>query len=247
MPEDILSLYQRWLKFSPIDEGLVARQKENVVTIAQGGKSRETALEMGLSAIVLAEHLLSRVEAENSLPQPIVCQAGCPYCCFNQVELTPPEALLLGHHVERHFSPEEKHGLLERVARNLKLKAGKNKKEIAAIRHELPCPLLREERCAVYPVRPLLCRAMHSLEAEQCHLDLMGQKFLNFEFYSHRYEITLSVSAGLAAGSQAIGCQSGALDLASAIQDFFAYSRPVEGWLQGEHVFRAVAREPRKP
>ena len=242
MAEDILSIYQRWLKWSPIDEGLVARQKDSVVEIVQGGRSRETALEIGLSAMVLADHLIFRVEAESSLPQPIVYRAGCPFCCFNQVELTPPEALLVGHYVEQHFSPREKQWLLERVAGTLALKAGKGKREVALMRHELPCPLLREERCSVYPVRPLLCRAMHSLDAEQCRLELLSP-VPHFEFYSHRYEVILSVSAGLAAGSQAMGCQSGALDLARAIQDFFTHSRPVEGWLQGEQVFEVAARE----
>lgn len=167
MAEDILAIYHRWLQWSPIDEGLVARQKESVATIVQAGKSRESALTIGLSAISLAEQLILRVEAENSLPRPIVCRAGCPYCCFNHVvELTPPEALLIGQHVEQHFSAGEKQGLLKRVARTLALKAGKGKREAAAIRPELPCPFLGEERCLVFPVRPLLCRAMHSLEVE---------------------------------------------------------------------------------
>ncbi len=238
MPEDILHIYRRWLKFSPIDESLVARQKENVADIVQGGRSRASALEIGLSAIFLAEHLILRAEAENSLPRPIVCQAGCPYCCFNHVvELTPPEALLIGHHVEKHFSAGEKQELLKRVARNLALKAGKEKREVVAIRRELPCPFLQEERCSVYPVRPLLCRAMHSLEVEQCRLELMSPKISHFEFYSHRYEIVLSVSAGLAAGSQAMGCQWGPLDLAGAIQDYFTQVKPVDEWLQGRLVF----------
>ena len=238
MGEDILAIYRRWLKFNPIDEGLVARQQESVVKIAQSGKSRESALEIGLSAISLAEQLILRVEAKNSLPQPIVCRAGCAYCCFTQVvELTPAEALLLGQHVEQHFSAGEKQELLKRVDRNLRLKAGKGKKEAAALRPELPCPLLRQERCSVYEVRPLLCRAMHSLDAEQCRQDLMCQKVSHFEFYSHRFEIVLSVSAGLAAGCQAMGCQGRALDLAGALKDYFAHLSPVDEWLQGKLVF----------
>jgi Fe-S-cluster containining protein len=237
MAEDILSIYRRWLKFSPIDEDLVARQKEAVLGIAQAGKTGETALEIAKSAVVLADQLVYLFESAQSLPKPIVCRAGCYFCCFTQVELTPPEALLLGHYVEDHFSPEEKQGLRERVAKNLKLKAGKNKMEIASMRQELPCPLLREGRCSVYPARPLLCRAMHSLAAEQCELELRSHELFSFEFYSHRYEFILSVSAGLMAGCQAIGCQSKVLDLAGAIQAFFTSARPAVAWMQGENVF----------
>jgi len=244
MAEDILSIYQRWLKFSPLDDGLVARQKETVLAIARGGKSREAALEMGLSAMVLAEHLISRAEAE-SLPRPIVCRPGCPHCCFNQVEFTPPEALLLGHYVAGHFSAAEQQELKARAAGNLARKAGKDKREIGALRRELPCPLLRQEQCTAYAVRPLLCRAMHSLDAEQCRREMVSP-VSRFEFYSHRYEIVLSVSAGLAAAAKALGCQWQAVDLAQAMQDFFTHPRPVEAWLAGEQVFQTPAREARK-
>ncbi len=78
---------------------------------------------------------------------------------------------------------------------------------------------------------------MHSLAAEQCELELRSHQLTNFEFYSHRYEFILSVSAGLMAGCQAIGCQAKVLDLAGAIQAFFSFASPAESWLQGEHVF----------
>jgi Fe-S-cluster containining protein len=238
MAEDILGIYHRWLKFHPIDKALVARQQERVGEIVQGGKSRETALKIGLSAISLTEQLISEVEANNSLPKPIVCRAGCAYCCFTQVvELTPAEALLLGDYVDQHFPAAEKQGLVKRVARNLRLKAGQDKREVAARRRQLPCPLLRAKQCAVYEVRPLLCRAMHSLAVEQCRQDLIYQKVPHFEFYSHRFEIVLSISAGLAAGSQAMGCQGRPLDLAGALRDYFTHDRPVEEWLQGRLVF----------
>ena len=243
MAEEILSIYQRWLKFSPIDEGLVARQKETVLEIARGGQTREAALEVGLSAVVLAEHLIARVEGESALPRPIVCGPGCAHCCLNQVELTPPEALLLGHYVAEHFSATEQEELRARATGNLARKAGKDKRQIGALRRELPCPLLRQEECSVYPVRPLLCRAMHSLDAEQCRREMIFP-VSQFEFYSHRYEIVLSVSAGLAAGAQALGCQSGALDLAQGLQDYFSHPRPAEAWLAGEAVFQAAAPGP---
>jgi hypothetical protein len=131
----------------------------------------------------------------------------------------------------------DKQGLLKRVARNLRLKAGKDKRAVAASRRRLPCPLLRAKRCSVYPVRPLLCRAMHSLAVEHCRQDLIYQKVPHFEFYSHRFEIVLSISAGLAAGSQAMGCQGRPLDLAGALRDYFTHDRPVEEWLQGRLVF----------
>jgi len=241
MAEDILTIYQRWLKFNPLDADLVARQKDTVVQIVQAGRSRAAALETAASAVFLAEHLIARVEGEGSLPRPLACGPGCPHCCFNQVELTPPEALLLGEYVDRHFSPAEKEELRRRLAGNLARKAGKGKKEVALIRSQLPCPFLKEDSCGVYPARPLLCRAMHSLDARQCREEL-SNPLSSFEFYSHRYEIVLSVSAGLVAGAQALGCQWRAVDLAQAVQDYLAHPRPAEAWLAGEEVFTVPAR-----
>jgi Fe-S-cluster containining protein len=236
MAEDILSIYSRWLKWCPLDEGLAKSQQENVLAIGGRGRTRETALEIAVSAAVVADHLVGRFESENSLPQPIVCRAGCHVCCFNQVELTPPEALLLGDYVDRHFSPQEKSRLLTKIKRNLALKAGKDKTEIALLRHKLPCPFLRQRECAVYPVRPLLCRAMHSLNRDHCRQEILSP-LSHFEFYSHRYEIIISVITGLTAGCRALGCQSRALDLARALQVYFHSENPVEEWIQGENFF----------
>lgn len=220
-----------------VNKALVAMVRANVRAVLAGGKTPEQALELAASALAWADQLVERFEAENPLPRPLVCQAGCYYCCHNQVELTPPEALLLGHYVEEHFSGAEKADLKVKVAGVLKIKAGKNKAEIARIRQELPCPLLREARCAVYPLRPLLCRAMHSLEAGECEASLKRQDLADSAFYPHRYEIIRSISQGLREGSASLGCQSGALDLAAALHDFFREPDPIKRWIKGEKVF----------
>jgi len=222
---------------TPLDDRLAALQQEKVVEIVQGGRTGEKALEMALSAIYFAEHVIGLIEAANALPQPIACQVGCPFCCFNQVELTPPEALFLGRHVEQHFSETEKKELLARIERSLDLRAGKNKVEIAKIREKLPCPLLQDQKCSAHPARPLMCRAMHSLDAGQCQAALANFDLSSPPYYAHRHEIYFSISQGLLAGCRAVGCQSAPVELAQALRDFFAQPRPGERWIQGEEVF----------
>lgn len=237
--------YAPRLQWTPIDENIAAVIKERTLDLARGGKTRETALDLALNAMVWADHLLDRFEAESPTPQPLACKKGCDFCCFNQIELTPPEALLLGHYVAQNFSPQERSLLLKRVARSLNLRSGKSKSEIARMRQELPCPLLRAGSCRVYPVRPLLCRAMHALDAGECERELKSQGLALGAYYSHRYDLVLSIAAGLMDGCRALGCQSGALDLAWALEDYFQAERPGERWIQGEAVFRPVAPEPR--
>jgi len=237
MSEDILAIYHRWLQYNPIDDALVARQRQTVVDTANGDRTEEKALEIAASALTLADQLISRFESTQSLPKPIVCGPGCHFCCSNQVEVLPPEALLLGHFVGHHFSPAEKQKLLARIIRNLKLRAGKDRQELAPLRPELLCPLLQEKRCSVYPVRPLFCRAHHSLDVTQCRREFRAEKVAGFEFYTHRYEIMLSVRAGLMAGCRASGCQADVLDHLGALQVCLSTSDPAERWINEEEVF----------
>ena len=77
----------------------------------------------------LADHLINYFESANHLPHPIACREGCSFCCFNQVEVTPPEALRIGHYVAQNFSQKDRDGLMKRVNRSLSLKAGKSEKK----------------------------------------------------------------------------------------------------------------------
>jgi Fe-S-cluster containining protein len=220
-----------------INQAIASAARDNLVEILGQGRVPERAREIPVSAFFLADHLIRRLEAETPLPHPISCQAGCDFCCFNQVQLTPPEALLIGHYIEQNFSQAEKDLLLAEVARTLVLTAGKSKTAIAKMRSELPCPLLRDHRCSVYPVRPLMCRAMHALDAARCQAELQSGSLAGSTYYAHRHDIAVSVSAGLMEGCRALGLQAGAVGLPRALDDYFAREDPARRWLAGEEVF----------
>jgi Fe-S-cluster containining protein len=220
-----------------INPGIAAAAQGNVVEIIGQGRVPERALEIAFSAFFLADYLTRRFEAEQDLPQPVACREACDACCYNRVELTPPEALIIGHHIAEIFSPAEKDAVLANLVRNLARTHGKSPAAVAAMRAELPCPLLRDRKCTVYPVRPLTCRAMHSLDRERCAAELSRGSLAASTYYAHRHEIAVSVSAGLREGCRAADLQSGALNLAQALDDFFARENPVERWINGEAVF----------
>ena len=220
-----------------VDETLIRKQQEMALEIAAAGKTAAAALELGLSAIIWTEHLIDGFESANVLPFPLACRPGCDCCCFNQVEVTPPEALLLGNYVDRHFSEPQKQALRDKLARVAPVRTGKSKKEIARMRRELPCPLLSRGRCLVYPVRPLVCRAMHSFDAEDCRQALESRDLVSVPHYSHRHDFAGSISQGLLAGCGALGCQAAVLDLAQALEDYFRQPNAVERWIRGEKVF----------
>ncbi|MGA9755687.1 MAG: YkgJ family cysteine cluster protein [Desulfobaccales bacterium] len=223
---------------SRVDQSIAAAARDNVVAIVGQGRVAERALEIAASAFYLTDHLTGRFEAENPLPQPIACEARCDACCYNQVELTPPEALLIGHHIEEYFHEAAKDLLLAHVARIMQLTAGKGKAEIAARRGQIPCPLLAKRTCSIYPIRSLVCRAMHGLDREGCEAELRAGSLAASRYYAHRHEIAVSVSAGVLEGCREVGCQATTLNLTRALHDFFAQENPVERWINGEDVFK---------
>ena len=225
------------MKSNSLDERLAELQKAKVIEILhQGAGTGDKALELALSAFYFADHVIQVVESASTLPRPIACQEGCYFCCCNQVELTPPEALFLGHYVDRHFADAEKKELMAALRRSLALQTGKNKVEMARIRP--PCPLLQDRKCSAYPARPLVCRAMHTLDAGQCEAAFNNRDLTSPPYYAHRHEICFSISQGLRAGCQALGCQGAPLELARGLLDFLTQPRPLERWLQGEKVFQ---------
>ena len=225
------------MKRSHIDQQLADLQKAKVLEILhQGTAAGEKVLELALSAAYFADHVVNMVEAATPLPQPLACTEGCDFCCHNQVELTPPEALSLGHFVDLYFTTEKKKELMATLQRSLDLQAGKSKEEIGRIRP--PCPLLRDRKCSAYPARPLVCRAMHSLDAKKCEAGYKNRDLTSPPYYAHRQDIYFSVSQGLLAGCREVGCQAAPLELSRALLDYFTQPQARERWLSGEKVFK---------
>jgi Fe-S-cluster containining protein len=220
-----------------INQDLADRVKGLVAGTLSSAADGAAVLGLASQVLSLADQLIDYFESENQLPHAIACQAGCHFCCFNQVEVTPLEALGIGYQVAQNFSPEERDALMAGVSRFLGLKAGKSKAKLAGLRQQFPCPLLAGGRCSIYAVRPLVCRAMHTFDARACEAELRGGKLGPAEYYAHRYEFVWSLSSGVQNGCRELGCQTGILNLTRALQDFFRRPDPIERWLSGEAVF----------
>ncbi len=124
--------------------------------------------------------------------------------------------------------------LLARVEKSCSRRAGKTKMQLAAMRAELPCPLLEAGHCLAYDVRPLMCRAMHSLQVEACRQELADPNLSKVEFYLHRHIIHVSISQGLVDACLALGYQPGPVDLVQAIRQYFSQPGIGPRWLAGE-------------
>ncbi len=93
------------------------------------------------------------------------CAAGCAFCCHLAVAVPPGVAEMIWDHVAETFTAEARSALLVRlqVAEAVALAAH----DPTTVRRR--CPLLgAENRCTVYPVRPISCRAFTSPSAARC-------------------------------------------------------------------------------
>lgn len=226
--------------WATVDEDIAGRVKTMVVEALGSFRSMEMALEVTRQALRFADQLIEAFESANPLPRPVACQPGCTYCCHNQVELTPPEVFGISQVIRFYFPPEKQERIKEKTLRQAALKVGKSKAELAATRQAQPCPLLEEDNCAVYPWRPFMCRAMHSLNREHCRTSFAAGDLTGEEYYLHRSVFPISLSAGLAQGFRIVGVQAPVLELTQALGRVLLEPWLAERWLAGEEVFPEV-------
>jgi Fe-S-cluster containining protein len=226
--------------WTAVDDELVAQVKNKVVEAMSAARSLEMALEITHQALQWGDQFISVFESTNPLPRPVACAPGCTYCCHNQVEVTPAEVFLLAQVISQYFSPQKLEHLKEKILRLAALKVGKSKAELAVARRTQPCPLLAGDKCAVYPWRPFMCRAMHSLDKEHCRTSFTAGDLSGDAYYLHRYVFPMSVSAGLAAGFQEVGCVTPVLELTRALGEALLSPWLAERWLAGKNVFAAT-------
>jgi len=75
------------------------------------------------------------------------CGQGCSWCCYKQIRISPLDAI---------------------AAASADLTSTFEYPLPVHPSGAQPCPLLREGRCSVYQARPIVCRAFHSFDSEQC-------------------------------------------------------------------------------
>ncbi|OPX20083.1 MAG: hypothetical protein BZ151_05860 [Desulfobacca sp. 4484_104] len=219
-------------------------EAKTVVGTLGAAKTRAQALELAPQAHRLAAQVIWRVEQElGDLLPPVACKAGCCFCCYHQILISPPEAVLIGDFLEKNFNERQRQALAAKVQKNLQLIAGKDLKAIVHLRPQLKCAFLQDNRCTIYAVRPLGCRAWSSKRAEQCQIGLeTGDPLAGIGGYIHRQKIAVDIHNGLLQGTKALGLESGYMDLAGAVNLLLQNDLAdlIQRWLNGEEVFSPV-------
>ncbi len=201
-------------------------------------KNKNKILELTSNALQWIDDAIQKFTSLESLPKPLDCRPGCHYCCFNLPVVTPPEALLMGYHIEQVFTDKVNQEIFDRIQKVLERIDGMNPEEIVMIRHELPCIFLKDVMCIIYKVRPAVCRTCTSISAEHCKMIFESRNHrARLKCYQHIREISQTFQEKLVNSCMEMGCQSDLLYVAEAIRDYFKHHNPIEAWTKGEMVF----------
>jgi Fe-S-cluster containining protein len=101
----------------------------------------------------------------------LACASGCSPCCHLYVQVPPGTAAAMVAYIDAAFTPPDRDALHERLT--LAASTIATTADPTALR--LRCPLLgADERCTVYEVRPLSCRAFTSRSLARCQQVVFG-------------------------------------------------------------------------
>jgi Fe-S-cluster containining protein len=116
---------------------------------------------------ILTEAAEGELENHRQGDEHIACRAGCGTCCSLNVAVLFPEVLAVVDFVRTRMSPEKQRAIERRVAQLHHLVECLGEEERIALRQS--CAFLDESgACSIYPVRPLICRAITSINATHC-------------------------------------------------------------------------------
>jgi Fe-S-cluster containining protein len=167
--------------------------------------------------------------------QTIACRAGCAWCCSLFVSATAPEIIQIADYLRATRTTDQLAALHQRLAEREQLFAGKSAEGRSAAR--LPCVLLVEQQCSVYPVRPLACSSWSSTSAQRCEESWRSHWAQTITANQMQHWLYGGVMLGLREGLDAHGLASEQLDLATALRIALDMPDAAERWLAGEAIF----------
>jgi Fe-S-cluster containining protein len=99
--------------------------------------------------------------------RPMACGAGCPHCCVLNVAVLLPEGMAIADWLRERLRPSELDDLCVRLTDYCRRVRWMEDDE--RITNRVNCPMLdAKDNCSIHPVRPLVCRAVASLDRASC-------------------------------------------------------------------------------
>ena len=201
-------------------------------------KLRTTTSESGASdAADIALEMTETTLAKRSRSVPVACKRGCSYCCRGTaVATTAPEIFRIARWLHRNAAIKPALAPAA-VANRCESRAGLNVAAISRTREA--CPLLIDDACGVYAVRPINCRQVLSSSVEACraHYNGLAGPVPYVEEAQHKAAHTRSLLLG---AIEAADRDSTSYELTQGLAIALREPDSEKRWLAGEDVFAAA-------
>jgi hypothetical protein len=188
----------------------------------------------------LIEHAFQQTTAVvERLPEraTLACAPGCAFCCYHPVDVTPPEAFAIVAYLQTTLTSTAYNATYARIAAHADRIHGLSYEEHAQAR--IPCALLVDGRCSVYPCRPFACRAWNSTAAADCEtIFTQGNPVTMIPPLDMRtYEAVWDVARGVTDGLKQSRLDGKSYELHSILQRVLETPEAAQQWTQCEEVF----------
>lgn len=226
----------------PSTDGLEldARRSQRLQTRAllQNSRTPLQVIQIAEHAGTLAEQAIEQAIRQSPPRRPFTCREGCAWCCHKTVGTSAPEVIRIAAFLRERLSTEQWEALRERIRQ-------RDEQRRTLLHHDpwaaarLPCALLVDNRCSVYPVRPLTCRGYNSSDARRCELVVKSHQPVEVPVYGPQQRLATMVLDGLRAGLAESKLQGDLLELTAALRIALTVPDAFDQWLAGKPVFAA--------
>ena len=166
----------------------------------------------------------------------VQCRAGCSFCCYQNVDVTIPEALIVALQLGDEADPR-------RAAILAAADAFRGLDDETRIATGKPCPLLVDKRCSVYEVRPITCRSLTSPDAARCQAAMRsleaGEGPQPIEIYVVLRFLCGGEQGAIRGICRDLGLQADLVELTQTVAAIIRDPMLMERWASGENVFTA--------
>jgi Fe-S-cluster containining protein len=169
--------------------------------------------------------------------QGVQCKKGCSYCCHFRVDVSANEVFAISDYMKSKLSDEEFDHHLE--------KAKENKKKMAMLSQSkrivtnVACPLLVDNACSIYEMRPAMCRKIHSTNVDACKHSFENPEDSNIKNAEHPVlaAITMTMLTAARDGFKSHKLDDTVYDLSEVLVFALEDSKYQKRWLNGKKAF----------
>lgn len=217
-----------------------ARRAERLKTVAllQTARVPLQVVAVAEQAEVIADAAVRDALVREPPRLPPACREACAWCCYKTVGTAAPEVFRIAAHLQQTLTAERL-----RVAQSRINALTEQRRVLRPDRRSharLPCALLVEDRCSIYPVRPLTCRGYNSSDARRCEQSLEPGSQTVVPLYAPQHRLCTFVLDGMRAGLEESRLDGELLELTAALDIALTVPDAAERWLAGEKVFASA-------